>query len=196
MNEQKFNAWLDAQAAELPRSIEPERDLWPDIQARIDAGRGATDPQARESHSRIWTFAAGMAASAMVALLVVHALRGDVQEPDTFVVDAEPPATAAPVPSDPVETLLVEPTWISGVEQVSNDLRTDYEASLDMLSDETRQVVEENLAQIHDSLAKIHAALAKDPSNAALHRLLASTYQQELNLISSIGALNQSEAEL
>ena len=134
--------------------------------------------------------AAGVAATALVAIMALQIMRpgGEAPSEPLSVHTVQP--TAAPA-----ETLEVG-AWVPELRRASNELKADYEASLENLSPETRAVVEENLAQIHDSLAKIHEALAQDPSNAALHRLLAGTYQQELSLFSSIGALNQAEVEL
>ncbi len=194
MNEQEFDKWLDERANALPRSIEPPDDLWPGIEARIAQDRGAGSSTAGRPWSRVWPFAAGMAATALVAIMTLQIIR---QAPDA---PTEPQTAERLDPVDsgrPIQELVVEePAWVNNVRLASNDLRADYEASLDNLSPETRAVVEENLAQIHDSLAKIHEALSKDPSNAALHRLLAGTYQQELSLFSSIGALNTAEVEL
>ena len=194
MNEQEFDKWLDERAGELPRSIEPPDDLWPGIEAHLARGRDAGKPAAGGPWARVWPFAAGMAATALVAIMTLQIIR---QAPDA------PSGPQIAERSDPIDTgrpiqelVVEEPAWVNNMRLASNDLRADYEASLDNLSPETRAVVEENLAQIHDSLAKIHEALSKDPSNAALHRLLAGTYQQELRLFSSIGALNTAEVEL
>jgi len=191
MNEQDFKTWLGERTSELPRSIEPQKDLWPAISAKLDSGAPAERSNDDSRVSRAWPFAAGMAATALVAIMVVQIVRegGEAGQPTSV---AEQTGTE-PGPST---VMMVEPQWVPDVRRASSELRPDYEASLENLSPETRAIVEENLAQIHESLAAIHEALSKDPSNAALHRLLAGTYQQELSLFSSIGALNKAEVEL
>lgn len=182
MNTNDFEDWLDREAAALPKRIEPQRDLWPGIEARLDE-RGVQTPPA--APSRVWPFVSGIAATLVVALAVTQ-LR----------TEPAPPLSAEAVP--PVQTVLVErpAPWVPEIARTRNQLHPGFQDGLAQLSPETRAIVEDNLAQIHRSLAEIHEALAADPGNLALHRMLASTYQLELNLISSIQSLSEPETQL
>ncbi len=178
MNTQEFEQWLERSARELPQSIDLERDLWPDIEAQIDSANAMLAPAGQ---SRWWPFVAGIAATLVVAL-AIQPLR-------------PPPATTT-VAQAPVVLLEQPAPWVPEIRRTRNQLSAGYEAGLDNLPPATRIIVEQNLTQIHESLAKIHDALAEDPGNLALHRLLAGTYQQEIELISKIGALSSPEQEL
>jgi hypothetical protein len=187
MNTDDFERWLDSEARKLPRSIDPGRDLWPEIDARIAQPQA---PRVVPATSRVWPFLAGIAATVVVALAVTQLPR------------SAPPArvaqSAAPVAGDPAPVVLVErpATWVPEISRARNRLSDGFTTGLQSLPPETRRVVEENLAQIHESLAQIHQALAADPGNVSLHRMLASTYQQELSLISNIGALTETQTQL
>lgn len=60
--------------AELPRSIEPPRDLWPQIQARLEAEQTrtplATAPVRARAGSLRWLAAAAMVASIGVGVFI------------------------------------------------------------------------------------------------------------------------------
>lgn len=183
MNEQEFAVKLDDMCRELPTSMAPRRDLWPDIQARLE---GAAAPDvAIPQVEKVWPFAAGIAATALVALMTILIARS--------VTDSRPQIVQTP---GPAPILVIEPQWIPEVRRTRNAYESDYIAGLERLAPATRVVVEQNLIQIQQSLADIQAALASDPGNLSLHRLLATTYQQELNLITRIGALQPTESEL
>jgi hypothetical protein len=177
MNQQQFDQWLDEAADALPTSIEPERDLWPDISARMMADEA---PAARPS--RMWPFAAGIAATLLATMALQTARKA-------------PTATPAQM-AESVVYLEQPPAWVPEIKRTANNLQDDYQAGLNQLPPKTREIVEQNLRQIHESLAEIHEALASDPGNLALHRLLASTYQQEIELISTIGTMTPPESEL
>jgi hypothetical protein len=179
MNNEDFDTWLDRSARNLPTAIEPERDLWPQIEQRLHEDE---HPVASHYGSRLWPFAAGIAAT--VLLTVAIAPLRDNDAPVANIVTPEP------------IVLVEEAPWVPEIRRTRNQLSTNYEVGLASLAPETRQVVEENLTKIHESMAQIHAALAEDPGNLALHRLLASTYAQEIELISTIGAMTSTEQGL
>lgn len=186
MNSNDFDIWLDRTASELPKAIEPERDLWPGIALAMDE-TAAPDIQQR---SRLWPFAAGIAATLVMTMLLSPLKEARVQ---SDAIRADSVASAAPE-----QVLLIEAqaAWVPEIRRTRNELDPDFRIGLESLPPETREMVENNLRQIHESLAEIHAALAADPGNLTLHRLLAGTYQQEIELISTIGAMTPSEQGL
>lgn len=179
MNNEDFDTWLDRSARNLPRAIEPQRDLWPQIEQQLHENDA---PSAQRNGSRLWPFAAGIAAALVMAIAVQPLIGSDA--PTVVNNDARP------------IVLIEEAPWVPEIRRTRNQLNSNYEAGLEGLSPETRRIVEENLTKIHESMAQIHAALAEDPGNLALHRLLASTYEQEIELISTIGAMTSTEQGL
>ncbi len=178
MNTQEFEQWLERSARELPQSIDLERDLWPDIERQISNTNALLEPGGQ---SRWWPFVAGIAATLIVAL-AIQPLRA--------------PSEPAQVAQAPLVLIEQPAPWVPEIRRTRNQLSDGYEAGLENLPPATRAIVEQNLTQIHQSLAEIHDALAEDPGNLALHRLLAGTYQQEIDLISKIGALSSPDLEL
>lgn len=193
MNSNDFDIWLDRNAAELPKTIEPQRDLWPRIALAMD--EAAVDTQ--QHGSRLWPFVAGIAATLVMTMLLSPLKEGRVSTVDApgqvAATSSEGAGTASPE-----QLVLIQPqaAWVPEIRRTRNELDPDFRTGLEALPPDTREMVENNLRQIHESLAEIHEALAQDPGNLTLHRLLAGTYQQEIELISTIGAMTPSEQGL
>ena len=185
MNSNDFDIWLDRTTRDLPRAIEPANDLWPGIAQRLH-DTSTTDAG---TSSRLWPFVAGIAATLLITLLMSPLREGQLTAPVSTTTAFEPG-------QDPV--IVLEPTaaWVPEIRRTRNELDPGFRSGLESLPPETREMVEANLRQIHESLAQIHAALAEDPGNLTLHRLLAGTYQQEIELISTIGTMTPSEQGL
>lgn len=183
MTQAQFDAWLDSSAAELPQSIEPQRDLWPAIARQIDAPESPAGQAVPVQHGP-WLVA--LAATLMLGVAVAMLLR----TPGPGLVQPESMPTSVQYQGE------LPAPWQPGITRVRNELQPDYEDGLARLAPKTRALVEDNLRQIHNSLAAIHTALAEDPGNLVLHRMLADTYQQELDLVSRIGSISKPETEL
>ena len=183
MNEQEFAVKLDEMCREMPLAVEPRRDLWPGIAARLEGDQAPMAAAPRVE--KLWPFAAGIAASALLALMTVLIARNVVQSPPPEARNVEP----API-------LVVMPQWIPEVRRTRNVYQREFLAGLSRLAPDTRALVEHDLAEIQQSMTDIQAALETDPDNVTLHRLLAMTYQQELHLVTTIGALQQTDSEL
>ncbi|MEL7449110.1 MAG: hypothetical protein AAFN78_07855 [Pseudomonadota bacterium] len=180
-------------AARLPDSIEPARDLWPDIAKAIATGSedgeaDATPPpmQASASGSRWMPTLAAAASLGAVALVVLASLRSGLAPEQTPTV-ADVPEAAAPVsPVSPVseeqeateEDDLLGPAFL----RTRDELESSLDERLAGLSPQTRQVVESNLRQIEQSLVAIREALELEPDNTSLHHLLTETSRQQLEL--------------
>ena len=185
MNSNDFNIWLDRTARDLPKAIEPENDLWPGIAQRLHDTSAAD----AGTSSRLLPFVAGIAATLLITMLISPLRESQISAPVT--------AISASAPSqEPVIVLESTTSWVPEIRRTRNELDSGFRTGLESLPPETREMVEANLRQIHESLAQIHAALAEDPGNLALHRLLAGTYQQEIELISTIGTITPSEQGL
>lgn len=154
-------AWrrLFAEAAALPRAIEPPRDLWPAIDARLD------EPVVRPLRRRI-VFRLPALAAAAVALVVLTAAA------TTFLLRSSDTAMARKLKGQ-------EPSVAA--EPRSEDLLRVLAAQ--DLPPRTMAVVERNLAVIDAAIAELEGALAEDPGNEELAKLLVSTHRKRAELI-------------
>lgn len=161
---------LIQRAAGLPESIEPGRDLWPDIASQL------SNPvqSATKRERAVWPIA--LAASLTVAVLSSVVTWYVVTRPD--------------LSTERIVELMTDPAqpYVQNVELLNarRELTESLDRSLQRLSPETRRQVSANLLEIHESLKEIRVALAEDPDNIFLHQLLHSTYEQEIGLLSDI----------
>jgi len=151
---------LVANAHALPQRIEPPRELWTGIAARI-----TERPPARGT---VWwrerAFWAGVSAAAATLVLVlgVHRL------------------TSPARPSGPVEGWGVV---AADYQRATAELARTLAAERHRLRPETVALVERNLALIDAALGEARAALAEDPGNADLQRLVATAARQKVELL-------------
>ncbi len=169
---------LLAKAAELPKDIAPQRDLWPAIAARIaEAGNAPAKPAFR------WPLALAAAfLVASVSALLTWSLTRDPQPAGPAVI-AQAPAAGA----DIVPVRYGPNSGVSAAELAARDvLLGQFRGAFATLRPETREVIQKNLAVMQAAADEIDAALAKDPASGMLQGMLAGTYKQELNLYSTV----------
>ncbi len=170
---------LRASLQRLPRSVEPERDLWAGIHSQITAAVPpvAVAPQ-RRGISMGWAIAASLAnlTVGIFVTLGVQRERAPVQQAANMPVTALP--AAAQYSFVPAST-----------DAVRLKLRESCAAQLANLPPATRAKVEKNLLLIKQAVSDIQSALAKDPGNPLLQDLLVSTYQNELDTLANVQAL-------
>ena len=167
---------LMAQAARLSTEIAPERDLWPDIAAAIEA------PQRR---SRWMPY---LAQAAAVVLLV------GASSSITYVmtkggINVSPVFLPVPLQSEIVSFGNYQ--LGQGFQNARNNLAAQMDLELDRLSPEARAEVEENLAVIRNAISDINSALEEEPDNVLLQELLMKTYREELTVMRKVGSLTQ-----
>jgi anti-sigma-K factor RskA len=195
---------LRARTRDLPREIAPGRDLWPEIQARLQAVParqvaaperlvgaevGVIDLAARRGRATRWSGGVLGRAAAVIALIVLssgataYLLRGRGTAPVAV-------APAAPQSQATGNVRLAADRDIStfragsgGFEGAVEGLRTTFESHRDRLSPETVKIVEQNLAIIDRAIAESRAALEKDPNDPDLPLLLSGVYRQKLELL-------------
>jgi len=160
-------------AADLPREIEPDRDLWPAIEARIGT---ATVVRGPFGGGRRWRV---LAAAAAVVLALVAAYQLGRQTSPVRVVEV--PADGA-ADADGPRLASFGPGGVE-YERARDELVELLEARREHLSPDTVAVVEENLAVIRTSIERIRAAIEADPGNPRLANRLGSAYRQELDLL-------------
>jgi len=171
-----FTTRLDDALDHLPRGIEPERDLWPSIEARLE-------PRARPAGRRwFWPAAAAVLLVVGSSLITATLLRND--EP---LVARRAPADGlvsyAAAAFGPGQTL--DPTYDAARQELARSLS----ARIDRLPPDARRKLEKNLAELHRAGAEINAALELNPGDPLLEELLLSTYQEELAVLAGVHQL-------
>jgi hypothetical protein len=180
--EQGLRGLLEAAAA-LPRTAQPDRDLWPGIAAATTAGPAAPI-EAGSGRTRIsaWLTLPRLAAAAVIligltvgiTLRVVQTSReGSRQMQNDPVV---PRTTTVAMPADfrAAETEF---------QQATEMLAAVLERRRGELSPETIALVEENLEVINRAIEAVQAAIASDPGNRDLGLLLTAMYRTKVDLM-------------
>jgi anti-sigma factor RsiW len=163
---------LRDRAAELPRSLEPPRDLWPGIAAGIAESKVVRGRFGRR------TLLAAAAAVLVVASVVTAYLLGRSQA----AVIAESTTVDERVPST-VLLASFEDLGVEGYESRRAELFDALEARSHELSPETMEVVKTNLELIDQAMDRIAEALGQDPENQLLMRQLAGAYRRQIDLL-------------
>jgi hypothetical protein len=160
-------------AAALPSSLEPSRDLWPGIEARI------SDAKVVRSRFGRRALLAAAAAVVVVSSIVTAYFVGRSQ---AVVVTAESPAM---IESGPSEVLLAtfKGLGVDNYMATRTELLNALEARKHELSVETMDVVTENLMLIDHAMDRIAEALGEDPENEFLMKQLASAYRRQIDLL-------------
>jgi len=192
---------LIRQARTLPRSVPPERDLWPEIAACLEETGSAPSPAGTpvplradrppSSTARRWQPLA-WAATLVLAVSVGFWLG---RSPDPSAADlAGRGMTAAPT-ATPVVAVRQSPR--ADLQQTRAALARDIERRLDGLNPPTRAVVLDNLAVINQALDEIDAALAATTDSDLDARLLMAMYADQLVLMNTMNnTLYPSTAEI
>jgi hypothetical protein len=178
--------------AELPRSIEPGRDLWPNIESRIKEFQAAAPevsgasviPPRRHRARLSWLAAAAMVASVAVGVWIGRTILPDVgrgaegtlasKSPSGFEAATAATAFDAAYVSDP------------RYQRQRAALLRSLPARLAALPPDSRAKVLASLATIRKAKQDLESALGKDPSNALLQELLVDTYQDEMRVLTDV----------
>jgi hypothetical protein len=164
--------------AELPAAIQPGRDLWPAIEARL---KSAPVSQAPSRFTRLrW-----LAAAAMVASVAVGIWIGRDLWPLPGSGTGAPPLTA----QHPLtEGAAVNAAYVSDprYRRERAALMKSVQAQLETMPPQTRAKVAASLAAIESAKKDLENALGKDPSNALLQELLINTYQDEMRVLTDV----------
>jgi anti-sigma factor RsiW len=179
---------LLADAASLPASIEPGRDLWPEIDARLDAEGEPAGVGGRT----LWSMRYQLAAAAVLLVVVSSAVTSVLSNRNGPRYEARPPGLA--VESRQGMALVAE--W-QAVEAdyvlAARELVEALEAAKPMLSEEAVQLIESNLRIIDEAIRESRAALALDPTNGELMEMLSATYLKKVEMLQHV---NRVAAEL
>jgi len=165
--------------AQLPRAVEPTRDLWPSIEDRLQQTRPLPQswrlpgPLLAAAAVLLVALAAGLAYWAGRSQTPVRGAATEVRDGVALAADTTPALEA--VQDDML--------------RARNELRAAVAARRADLSPETRRVVDENLRVIDEAIARITAAFHDDPGNPELTRLLVAAYRQQINLLQRVAEL-------
>jgi hypothetical protein len=175
---------------DLPTAVQPPRDLWAGIEARIVAeGHIAADAGTRKRAGSNLSRLRWMAAAAVVAALAVGMWVGRSVLPTTRPITSPGTSTSITftLPTNDGTAALqaayfADPKYRKQREALGISLG----AKLDSLPPESRTKVISSLATIHKSIQDLEAELGKDPSNALLQELLVNTYQDEMRVLTTV----------
>lgn len=172
-------------ARRLPTEIAPERDLWPQIAARLEQRVAAAPGWGG------WRWAGAMAAGvvlvAVSSLITVWVVDHDeMRTASVTVPTAMAPSATAPAPFGPGHLLGRK------YRLARNELAADLDARLEALPPASRSVVRRNLEQIRSALNEINQALSDDPNNVLLQQLLLAAYQDELAVLTEVNRMARS----
>jgi hypothetical protein len=167
---------LDEALDLLPRGIEPPRDLWLDIAARLEAR------PARPTRRWPWLAAAGVLLVIGSSLITASLLRRE----ETVAV--QPPA---PGPEAAMTRAAFGPGQSLGpsYDAIRLQLADSLAARIDRLPPAARAKLEANLAELRRATAEINAALELRPGDPLLEELLINSYQDELAVLANVNQL-------
>lgn len=170
--EHEFAIELQNRVSSLPRTVEPKRDLWPEIAGTIQREKVVPAQFGRT---------ALMAAAAVVLLVgsVVTAFYMGRQQ-GVSSVDMVVSGEAAP---SPVLLASFEELGVRDFEVTRAGLLSAVKARRGELSFETYEVVMTNLRLIDDAMGRIAVALDENPNSELLQKQLAAAYRSQIGLL-------------
>jgi len=159
----------------LPRSTEPEHDLWSGIAEKIEQRRvvrgGFDRPRAFSSRS-VWLAAA---AAAVLVMSVTTAYMVGLERGRPQI--AEAPQQHGSYMQAAYGDLATD------LEIARDQLRASLDQRQDELSPETWSVVMDNLVVIDDAIERIETAMTDNPDDGRLNRQLTVAYRRQIDLL-------------
>ena len=175
--------------SELSREIAPPHDGWPALEAKLREARaplseggvqspGGTAP-ARRRRSRMAAFAS--LAAVLGAVVVGISIDRWKLAPGPTPVTARAEGSRGTSESLPA-AYVTDPRYLRARAALLRSL----DARLATLPPPTRTKVLQSLATIHQSMQSIRQALGREPGDALLQELLIDTYQDEMQVLSTV----------
>src|ERR1700719_321770 len=159
---------------ELSPAIEPARDLWPQIEARINEER-------RMAPGAMAAVVASVALGVWIGRSLLPAAgRGAGVESPLSASRGTPPTADAPTALD--VAYVSDPRY----QRDRAALMRTLQARLAALPPAARAQVMASLAAIQGAKQDLENALGKDPGNALLQELLVNTYQDEMRVLTDV----------
>lgn len=187
MNDSGPDERLDRALQSLPHGVDPQRDLWPRIEARLER----TDPGVPGTARRrawAWQAAAAVLLVAGTALLTATLVQRSrdvnlAQSSSQAPVAAVPAVRAMPAVFGPLHG--PSPEYEAARQQLSAMLQQ----KIARMPPAARQKLEANLAEMQRAAAEINAALDQQPGDPLLEELLLNTYHDELAMLAVVNQL-------
>jgi hypothetical protein len=179
-------AALDAALRDLSgHGLEPGRDLWPGIAARLEP-RDARPASRRATWA--WQAAAAVLLVAGSSLLTARWM--DTRPDGGTMATTTPAATAGPADLKAVPAAFgpgarLDAEYLAARRQLTAML----EARMANLPESTRAKLQANLAELRRAAQQINAALAEQPGDPLLEELLLATYQEELAVLANVNQI-------
>jgi hypothetical protein len=177
--------------SELPREISPPHDGWAALEARLrESGRPSAvvdaPPDAKPQPAR-YRRPQFMRIVSLAAVLAAVLFGVSIDRWILSPGHPTPPAVAIPHVGGTgsggmTVAYITDPRYLREREAL---LRT-LNARLAKLPPPTRQKVIQSLTTIHQSMQQIQQALGREPGNALLQELLIDTYQDEMQVLSTV----------
>ncbi len=178
-DDKQFDA-LSERAQQLPRTLQPEPQLWDRVQAEIQQEvAGDQDHRIIEGlqpAKHWWPIAALALVGVALATLGFQSMR---LQPNLAQGPLETPAQAP----------MTIPVNSPGSTLMQAEMRELLDAQLDDLPEEVRATVIENLEIIAAARAEIRQALDQNPNSPLLHSLYLNSYANERTLLKDVEAM-------
>lgn len=171
---------------ELRRDIPPPHDGWPALEAKLCEGETARTSPAMEQPRRVRRWQPRMTHVASLAAVLAAVVVGI--SIDRWILSSAPQsAPVAAVPGGGAErgipvAYVTDPRYLRERAELLRSLN----AKLAELPPASRQKVLNSLATIHQSIHDIQQALGREPGNALLQELLIDSYQNEMQVLSTV----------
>ena len=176
----QFDDELMARARDLAREIQPQRDLWAQIETAIT----------RPASPSILPWTRYLAQAAAVILLV-----GGSSGLTYLAVSTDNAGVSPGTPTNGIQlnarsaSFGNQYTLGPDFQDARRDLEGRLEQELERLSPEARSEVKMNMRTIRAAIDEINKALADEPDNVLLQELLLSSYQEELALMRKVNGI-------
>lgn len=185
---------LEEALSQLPRGIEPGRDLWPGIAARLEP---RSEPARVRAVPR-WAWAAAAAMVLVVASSIVTATL--MRREAAMTARTAPTAQSAPEVVQAVAgsaTTAFGPGHRVGPAYLANRrvLARELEGRLARLPPEGREQLAKNIAELRRASAEINAALELHPGDPLLEELLFNIYQDEISVLANVDRLTAADTK-
>jgi anti-sigma factor RsiW len=173
-----------AQAADLPKSIDPPAESWSASRAAIERDRKAVNAENISTIRPFWRQPYALAAAAVLVAILSSggtALYMSSRNADagTSSRSAANDASSGATPASLAAFTIEENTYLRNV-AVLQDLLDQQEA---LLAPATVAQLKASLRTIDEAILEARNALARDPANKMLIEMLSGTYRQKVDLL-------------
>lgn len=172
-----------ARAADLPKSIDPPLEAWPNIRSAIERDKEAVATHDKRTTPGFWWRPYALAAAAI--LVAVLSSAGTAFYMSSRSVDGNTGrsvannASGGDTPATLAAFTIEENNYLRNV-AVLQDLLDQQEA---LLAPETVAQLKASLRTIDEAILEARSALARDPANKMLIEMLTGTYRQKMDLL-------------